>query len=320
MKLVSVVVPCYNEERSVQAVYERIRKVFQDDLPEYNYELIYVDDYSQDRTRSLIEEICRKDKQVKAIFNVKNFGFHRNVFSSLQYASGEAAFLMFGDLQDPPELLPEFIKSWNAGHKVIVGQKKGSEEVILMQLFRKLYYFIIDAFAVRKQIEMFNGYGLYDRKFLEILKDIDELQPYFKEIVAEYGMELDVIRYHQDKSARGKSNFNFLRNYDFAMQGITSSTKMLMRLATFVGVGTGIICLLFSLYVFINKLLNWDNYPIGTASIITGIFFIGAIQLFFIGILGEYILSINERIAKKPRVIIGRRINFNSDEAEREEE
>lgn len=316
MKLISVVVPCYNEERSIQAVYDRTRKVFQDNLPGYNYELIYVDDYSQDRTRSLIEEICRKDKHVKAIFNVKNFGFHRNVFSSLQYASGDAAFLMFGDLQDPPELLPQFVKSWEAGHKVIAGQKEGSEEVIPMQLFRKLYYFIMDAFAVRKQIAMFNGYGLYDREFLEILKEIDELQPYFKEIVAEYGMELDIIRYYQEKSVRGKSNFNFLRNYDFAMQGITSSTKMLMRLATFVGVGTGIVSLLFSLYVFINKLLNWDNYPIGTASIITGLFFIGAIQLFFIGILGEYILSINERIVKKPRVIIGRRINFNSDETE----
>lgn len=176
MKLVSVVVPCYNEERSVQAVYDRIRKVFQEDIPNYHYELIYVDDYSQDRTRSLIEEICRKDKGVKAIFNVKNFGFHRNVFSALQYASGDAAFLMFGDLQDPPELLPGFIKSWEAGHKVIVGQKKGSQEVILMQLFRKLYYFIIDTFAVRKQIKMFNGYGLYDREFLEVLKGIDELQ------------------------------------------------------------------------------------------------------------------------------------------------
>ena len=319
MKKISVVVPCYNEENSVEIMYNSLTNIFHNQLKNYNYEIIFADDFSKDNTRTIIEEICKIDTHVKAVFNAKNFGILRNIFSSLSYATGDAAFLVFGDLQDPPELITEFVESWEHGNKVVIGQKIDSDESKMMTIFRLLYYKIIDLFSDNKQISMFNGYGLYDRFFLDILSEIDEIEPYFKEIVAEYGMDIDIIKYHHKKSNRGKSNFNFLKNYDFAMHGITSSTKMLMRLATFFGIGIGFFCLIFSVFVFINKLMHWNEYPIGLASITIGIFFIGAIILFFIGILGEYILSINERIVKKPRVVISKKFNFENEKSNEKE-
>lgn len=309
-KKISVVIPCYNEENSINIMYDRLVKIFTEQLSDYNYEIIFADDFSSDNTRQKIEVLCTKDTDVKAVFNAKNFGFHRNVFSSLTYGSGDAVFMLFGDLQDPPEMLPEFVKKWEEGKKVVVGQRSKSDEGPVMTFMRFLYYKVIDWFADTKQIDLFTGFGLYDREFINVLKEIDDIQPFFKAIVAEYGMDLEIVKYEQAKSERGKSNFNFWRNYDFAMQGITSSTKLLMRLATFVAMIVGIFCIGMSVFVLINKIINWNTYPAGTASVIIGIFFLGAIQLFFIGILGEYILNINGRIVKKPRVVIGRRINF----------
>ena len=169
---------------------------------------------------------------------------------------------------------------------------------------------MINTLGDKKQIQFMNGFGLYDREFLDVVKNIDEISPYFKTVISEFGMKLAVVQYEQAISQRGKSNFNFWRNYDFAMSGLTSSTKMLMRISTFIGLAVGCCSILFAIFVFIKKLMFWDSYPIGTASIIVGVFFFGALQLFFIGVLGEYILSINERISKKPRVVVGEKINF----------
>lgn len=308
-KCVSVIIPCYNEEQCVDEMYSRLKAVFADE-PAYRFEVIFVDDCSKDATRGQIERLCRQDATVKAVFNARNFGFSRNVFESLQYASGEAAFLIFGDLQDPPEMLHTFLRRWEEGKKVVVGQRRKSEEGIVMRAARRLYYKLIDALADTPQIDLFNGFGLYDRCFLDVIAQIDEVAPFFKTVVGEYGMDLALVPYDHAKSRRGHSNFNFLKNYDFAMQGLTSSTKLLMRLATFAGCFVGFVCLLLSVYVFINKLLNWDHYAVGDASVAIGIFFLGAVQLFFLGILGEYILSIAGRVQHKPRVVVGRRINF----------
>lgn len=308
---ISVIIPCYNEEQCVDEMYSRLRAVFADE-PAYRCEIIFVDDCSKDATRQKIEQLCRQDPEVRAVFNARNFGFSRNVFQSLQYASGDAAFLLFGDLQDPPEMLHAFLRQWEAGKKVVVGQRRKSEEGFLMRAARRLYYRLIDTLADTPQIDLFNGFGLYDRCFLDVVAQIDEVAPFFKTVVGEYGMDLAVVPYDHAKSRRGRSNFNFLKNYDFAMQGLTSSTKLLMRLATFAGCFVGLVCLLLSVYVFINKLLNWDHYAVGDASVAIGIFFLGAVQLFFLGILGEYILSIASRVQHKPRVVVGRRINFDT--------
>lgn len=310
MKKISVVIPCYNEENSVNELYERLHNVFSNSLQKYTYEIIFVDDYSKDNTRNKIRSICQLDEHVKAVFNAKNFGFHRNVFECFKYASGDCIFLIFGDLQDPPELLPDFVNKWEEGRKCIVGQRKKSEEGLIIQQCRRLYYFIINQLGEKKQIEFMNGFGLYDRCFIDTIMEIEEVSPYFKAVISEYGMDLAVIQYEQFIGMRGKSNFNFWRNYDFAMHGLTSSTKLLMRISTFIGLFVAIICLLFSVFVLSRKIIFWDSYPLGQASLTIGVFFLGAVQLFFIGVLGEYILNINERIDKKPRVVIEEKINF----------
>lgn len=310
MKKISVIIPCYNEENSIREMYERVIKVFNENLIQYNYEIIYVDDYSIDNTRNEIENLCQENQCVKAVFNARNFGFDRNVFEAYRYATGDCAFMLFGDLQDPPEMLPLFVDKWEEGYKCIIGQRKKSDENIIKYNLRKIYYKIIDTLADVKQIEMINGYGLYDRVFLDIIAQIEETKPFFKSVISEYGIGICIVQYEQSIGKRGKSNFNFLKNYDFAMHGITSSTKLLMRLATFISVLVGMICMGLALYVFIRKILFWDTYPLGSASIMVGVFFLGAIQLFFIGVLGEYILSINERVSKKPRVIVEKKINF----------
>ena len=309
-RTISVVIPSFNEERSVQEMFDRLTAVFRDQLPQYDYEIIFVDDFSTDGTRAEIRRLAKQDTRVKAVFNARNFGFHRNVFSALTYGSGDATFMLFGDLQDPPENLPQFVRAWESGKQVVIGQRRSSDEGFVMTGLRHLYYAVIRTFSDTTQIPRFTGYGLYDRDFLRVLDEIDDIQPFFKAVVAEYGLNVEIIQYDQAKSARGKSNFNFLRNYDFAMQGITSSTKLLMRLATFIAAIIGVICLGLAVFVLINKLINWDTYPVGEASTTVGIFFLGAVQLFFIGVLGEYILSINSRVTQKPRVVVGERVNF----------
>ena len=314
MKKISVVIPSYNEEKSVRLMYDRLNSVFHTHLPQYDYEIIFVDDYSTDGTRDAIRALAGEDKRVKAVFNARNFGFHRNVFSALTYGSGDATFMLFGDLQDPPENLPEFVSRWEVGAKVVIGQRRSSDEGFIMTGCRHLYYKLIDWFADTPQIARFTGYGLYDVEFIDVLRQIGDIQPYFKTVVAEYGIGLEIVQYDQAQSSRGKSNFNFLRNYDFAMQGITSSTKLLMRMATFVATFVGIICLGLATFVLVKKLIDWNAYPVGEASRTVGLFFLGSIQLFFIGILGEYILSINGRVVSKPRVVIGERLNFGPSE------
>ena len=247
---------------------------------------------------------------MKGVFNACNFGYTRNVFASLLYGTGDATFMLFGDLQDPPELLPEMVKQWEQGHKVVIGQKTKSEESKVVYFLRTVYYNVIGSFSDVKQIQHFNGFGLYDRDFIKVMSSIDDPYPYFKGLVTEYGMEISIIQYQQAASLRGKSGINFLKAYDSAMVGITSYTKILMRIATFIGAILGLFSVCLAMFVFISKLLNWNAYPYGTASILIGVFFIGAIQLFFTGILGEYILSINTRSMRRPLVVVGEKLNF----------
>lgn len=315
-KKITVTVPCYSEEKSVEKMYKRVTTIFEKDLSKYDYEIIFVDDCSPDNTWEEIEKVCKKDEHVKGIRNARNFGFNRNVFASMLYGDGDATFMLFGDLQDPPELLIDMVKEWEKGHKVVVGKKTRSDENKIMYATRKVYYKIIDWFADSSQISLFNGFGLYDKEFIDVLRQIDDPNPYLKGIVAEFGMNIKVIEYHQAKSLRGKSGFNFMKCYDFAMLGITSYTKFFMRIATFVSVILGIFSMCLAIGVFINKLIHWDTFSYGMAPILIGVFFIGAIQLFFLGILGEYILSINTRSMRRPLVVVGEKIGFENNKQE----
>lgn len=311
MKKISVTIPCYEDEKSLGKLHERLTNVFQEKLSQYDYEIIFVDDYSPDDTREVIRRLCKEDPtHVKGVFNARNFGFVRNVFATMQYGTGDATFLLFSDLQDPPELLPEMVKRWEAGKKVVIGQRSKGNESRLMYAMRSLYYKLIKLLGGANQVQHFNGFGLYDRSFIDILRQLDDPAPYLKGIVSELAIEQDIILYEQAESMRGHSGANFMKNYDLAMLGITSYTKTLMRLATFVGAGLGVLSAIFAIFILISKLLNWYDYPYGTATIIIGVFFIGAVQLFFMGILGEYVLSINTRSMRRPLVVVGEKINF----------
>ncbi len=316
MKKISVTIPTYSDEKCVPVMYDRLTKVFAEKLPQYDYEIIFVDDYSPDNTREVIREYCAKDKRVKAVFNARNFGFTRNVFATMQYGTGDATFLLFSDLQDPPELLPQMVEQWENGKRVIIGQRTKGNENKLMYSMRRLYYFLMDKLSDSRQIAHFNGFGLYDKSFIDVLRQLDDPAPYLKGIVSEFAIEMSIIPYEQAASLRGKSGENFFKNYDVAMVGITSYTKILMRIATFVGAALGIFSALLALFVLFSKLFNWHSYPYGTATILIGVFFIGAVQLFFMGILGEYILSINTRTMHRPLVVVGEKINFDEDKQE----
>ena len=316
-KKISVIIPCYGEEKSVYIMYDRLTNVLEKELLKYDYEIIYVDDCSPDNTWSEISKICGKDNHVKGIRNARNFGFNRNVFASLLYGTGDVTFMLFGDLQDPPELLPKMVKEWENGHKVVVGQKTHSQENKFMYMLRTIYYKIIGSLSDTKQIQHFNGFGLYDKEFIDVMRKIDDSNPYLKGLVAEFGMNIKIIQYDQAVSLRGKSGFNFMKYYDVAMLGVTSYTKILMRIATFLSAFLGFISIIMAIIVFVSKIINWEAYSYGTAPILIGVFFIGAVQLFFLGILGEYILSINTRSMRRPLVVVGEKIGFeekNNDE------
>lgn len=310
MKTISILVPTYNEQDNINLVYERITEVMNSKLSNYAYELVYVDNCSTDRSRELIRTLCEKDHRVKAIFNARNFGYSRSHFYGLTQMTGDAVMLVHADLQNPPELIPDFIKKWEDGAKVIIGIKNKSRENGFVYFIRGIYYKIMKAMSEVEQIEHFTDFELLDQSFIEVLRQIDDPVPYLRGIVSELGFKMEKIYYTQDKREHGKSHANFFKLYDFAMLGITSYSKTLLRMATFIGGGLAGISFLVAVITFIRKLMDWNSFSVGTAATAIGVFFLGSVQLFFIGILGEYVLSINSRVIKRPLVIEEERINF----------
>lgn len=310
MKTISIVVPTYNEELNIQNIYDRVCNLFDTKLTSYQMELLFIDNASKDSTRSLIEELAQKDKRVQAIFNATNFGFSKSSFYGLSQAEGDAAVLMYADMQDPPEVIPQMVEEWEKGHKIVVGIKSKSKENKLMYLVRTIYYKLISKISETEHIEHFDGFGLYDTSFVEELRRLKDPLPYLRGLVAEIGYERTVVEYEQNKREKGKTSFNFMRYYDVAMLGLTSSSKAIMRMATFLGMGMSAICFVVAIVTLILKLTNWNYYDVGTAAIIIGIFFVGGIQIFFLGFLGEYIANINIRTMQHPVVVEDRRINM----------
>jgi glycosyltransferase involved in cell wall biosynthesis len=313
MKKISTVIPCYNDANSVARMHERLTTVFKNDLPQYDYEIIFVDDRSPDDTWDEIKKVCATDPKAKGVRNTTNFGFYRNVFSSMKYGDGDAVFMIFGDMQDPPEVLPEFVRRWETGRRVVVGSRSNTYSKRFIAFARKLYYKLVYALSNHKQIEGISGFGLYDRSFVDVLHGIDDMQPVLTGIITEYVKDIEIVPVLQEKGGRAKSNLNFWGKYDGAMITITSYTKFLLRICTFIGIVIGVLSLVFAVLVVILKLTNLYSYPIGIPSVTVGMFFLGAVQLFFLGILGEYVLSINERSMKRPLVVIDERLNFGDD-------
>ena len=318
MKTITIVVPTYNEELNIQNIYERVNELFQTQLKEYEMELLFIDNASKDSTRKLIEELTQTDKRVQAIFNATNFGFSKSSFYGLTQAEGDAAVLMYADMQDPPEVIPRMVEEWEKGHRIVVGIKSKSRESKIMYFVRSIYYKLLTKISETEHIEHFDGFGLYDASFVKELRKLNDPLPYLRGLVAEIGYERAEVEYEQNKREKGKTSFNFMRYYDVAMLGLTSSSKAVLRMATFLGMGLSAICFLLAIVTLVLKLVDWNYFDVGTAAIIIGIFFVGGVQIFFLGFLGEYIANINIRTMQHPVVVEDRRINMKRNSADAE--
>ncbi len=310
-RVISIVTPCFNEEENIAVLVDRIRAVF-DKLPAYEYEHIFIDNASTDSTVRLIKAIAKDDHRVKLIVNSRNFGHIRSPAHGFLQASGDCVVMMTSDLQDPPELISKFVQKWEEGYPIVIGVKPKSRESPALFLVRRLYYSAVRRIADIKLIPSFSGFGLYDRRVVELVRTMDDPYPYFRGIIADIGLDHAEIEFEQPKRIKGLSKNNFYTLYDIAMLGITSYSKIPLRLATMLGFMLAILSLLVAFGYFVYKLLYWSSFSVGMAPLVIGLFFFGAVQMFFIGILGEYIGAILTNIKKRPLVIERERINFDS--------
>lgn len=311
---ISIVIPCYNEEGNVRPLYEAVRDVLRRDLSIYEYEILFIDNKSRDGTRTILRELCKEDPCVKAIFNIQNFGQFNSPYYGLCQTTGDCTILLCADFQDPIEMIPVMVHKWEQGHKVVCMIKTSSKENRFIYFLRSVYYKTIKAMSDIQQIEHFTGFGLYDRQFVDVLRTLCDTTPFLRGIVAEYAPDHLEIPYEQQKRREGKTHNNFFTLFDAAMLSFTSYTKGGLRLATFAGFAISGISFLIALFYLVQKLLHWDQFVAGNAPILIGVFFLGGIQLSFIGLLGEYVMSMNRRVMNRPLVIEEERINFISDE------
>lgn len=314
MKKISVLIPCYNEAENAAPISQAVTEILERELPQYDYELIFIDNDSTDGTRDILRSLCAANPRIKAILNARNFGQFNSPYYGMLQVTGDCCIEMVADFQDPVEMIPQYVREWEKGYKIVIGIKTSSKENPVMYWLRGCYYKMIKKLSDVEQIEHFTGSGLYDREFIEVLRKLDDPTPFLRGIVAELGYRRKEIPYEQPKRRAGKTHNNFYRLYDAAMLSVTSYTKAGLRLATIFGsicaVGSMIVALLY----LIMKLIWWDRFPAGAAPMLIGMLFLGSVQLFFIGFLGEYIMSINQRVMKRPLVIEEERINFDKEE------
>ena len=310
MKKVSILIPCYNEQENVRPMSEAIVNLFQKTLSKYDYELLFIDNDSQDHTKQILREICAANPKIKAIFNAKNFGQFNSPYYGILQTSGDCTISMVCDFQDPIELIPKYLEAWEQGYKIVIGIKTSSKENPIMYRLRSMYYKMLRKFSDVEQIEHFTGSGLYDKSFVDVLRNLNDPTPFLRGIVAELGYKIKKIPYEQPNRRAGKTHNNFYTLYDAAMLSFTSYTKIGLRLATFLGGAIGAVSVIIALIYLILKLIFWNRFVAGVAPIAIGMFFLGGVQLFFLGLLGEYILSINKRIMNRPLVVEEERINF----------
>ncbi|OPF18843.1 glycosyltransferase [Microcystis aeruginosa KW] len=309
MKKITIMTPCYNEEKNVEDLYLRVKEVF-NQLPNYEYEHLFIDNASQDKTVDELKKIAQKDSRVKVIVNARNFGPVRSGYYGILQCYGDAVIFMVADLQDPPELILEFVKKWEEGYKVVKAVKTPMKEGSFFYFARQIFYYLMDNLSDIKVTRNFTGFGLYDQKVINVLREINDPYPYFRGLIEELGFESFSFEYQQQRRKRGISSYNFYRYYSEAMLGITSHSQVPLRLATMLGFALSLLSLLVALGYLMAKLLFWDYFPLGTAPIMVGLFLLASVQLFFIGIIGEYIGLMHMRILKRPLVVERERINF----------
>ena len=310
MSLISIIVPCYNEEGNLPRLYEVITTIMKTELGEYDYEILMLDNKSKDSSRSIIRDLCDKDPHVKAIFHLVNCGSNSNALYGLQNSDGDCSIMLYADFQEPPELIPMMVREWEKEHKCICMIKTKSKENKIVYFARGIYYKIFTRMSKVRHLEQFDGFGCYDRSLVDTIKRIRDNDPYFKGIIAEYIDNYIEIEYEQQKRAAGKPSLNFFGYFDSAMLSFTSYTKSGLRFATFLGTIISVLCFIIGFVYLALKLMYWDIYPAGNIPILLGMMFLGGIQLFFIGLLGEYVMNINTRVINRPMAIEEERINF----------
>jgi len=308
-KTVSIMVPCYNEEENVVPISEAIVAQMEA-LPQYDYELLFIDNCSTDNTRPLLRKICAKNKRIKAIFNVKNFGQFNSPYYGLCQTSGDCTISICADFQDPVEMIPTFLKYWEEGYQIVCGVKTSSKESPVMYKLRTMYYKLIKKFSTVDQIEHFTGFGLYDKSFINVLRQLNDPTPFIRGIVAELGGKRKEVPYEQPQRRAGKTHNNWYSLYDAAMLSFTSYTKIGMRIAEFTGFAFAILSLMIGVIYLIMKLIYWDRFVAGQAPTIIIVSLMCSVLLAFMGFLGEYISAINVRMMHRPLVVEEERINF----------
>lgn len=308
-KLISIVTPCYNEQENVGDLYNQVKKIFLE-LPQYDYEHIFIDNASTDSTVAILKNIAKSDKNFKIIVNTRNFGHIRSPYYAMMQTQGDAVILIVSDLQDPPSMIYDFIIKWEEGYKIVIGIKKKSKENKIMFFIRKLFYCMIARISETDQIKNFTGFGLYDRQFIDIIRNISDPYPYFRGLITELGFCKIEVPYTQPKREKGKTKNNFYSLYDMAMLGFVNHSKIPLRLASFIGFGVSVLSFIIALGYLIYKLLYWNKFQLGMAPLVFGIFFFSGVQLFFLGIIGEYIGAIFTQVKNRPLVIEKERINF----------
>lgn len=316
MKKISIMIPCYNEEENVVPMSEAVVRLFEEELTEYDYEILFIDNDSSDHTRLLLREICGKNKHIRAIFNARNFGQFNSPYYGMCQTTGDCTVVICCDFQDPVELIPQFVREWENGYKIVCGIKTTSKENKFMRFLRSCYYKTIRKMSDVDQIEHFTGFGLYDRSFIQVLRELNDPTPFLRGIVAELGYRRKDIPYEQQKRRAGKTHNNWFTLYDAAMLSFTSYTKAGLRIATVSGFAMASVSMVVALIYLILKLVYWERFVAGMTPILLAVLVFGSIQLFFIGFLGEYVLSINKRMMKRPLVIEEERINCEEEQEE----
>lgn len=310
MKKISIMTACYNEEENVVQLTDAVRKIMGEELPMYDYEHVFIDNCSEDNTLSLLREICAKDPHVKVIENARNFGHIRSPFHGLLQTEGDCTISMAADFQEPPALIPTFVKKWEEGFKVVCAVKTTSKENKMMFGIRKFYYNIVKKMSEVDSIDNFTGFGLYDKQVIAALRLMEDPYPYFRGLICEIGFKRAIVEFNQPKRERGKTHNSFYTLFDMAMLGITANSKVPLRLATIIGFIFSVLSLCVAILYFILKLIFWNSMSMGMAPIVIGMFFFFSVQIFFIGLLGEYIAQILTKVTNRPRVIESERINF----------
>ncbi|MCR5102807.1 MAG: glycosyltransferase family 2 protein [Butyrivibrio sp.] len=311
-KKISILIPCFNEIENVEAISKAVENVILEKLSAYDYEICFIDNASTDGTRKKIEELCKGNKKIKAIFNVTNFGQFNSPFYGMCALDGDCVIPVCADFQDPVEMIPVFVHEWEKGHRIVSGVKSKSRENKFIYLLRSIYYKLIKNMSSVRMIEHFTGFGLYDKTFIQLLRSLNDPVPFIRGIVAEYGegFNLKLVEYEQPKRRAGKTHNNFYSLYDSAMLSITSYTKVGLRVVTFFGIICALIDVIVAIVYLVMKLVYWDRFNAGSAPMLIGMFLIGAIQLMFTGLVGEYILNINTRVINRPIVVEEKRINW----------